>query len=260
MREITQNLFLHADGDSFFVACEISQNPQYKGLPVVVGEDRGIAVAMSYEAKKLGVTRGMPVFKIKKQFPKVIILPHHFDLYKQISRGVYNILLSYLEMVEIYSIDECFAIIKPSDVKYANGIDELIKAIKNDIQKKLGVTYSFGVGRTKALAKTASKLQKPNGTVILLDNTDEETALRKTSIDDVWGIGQQTIPRLKNMGLKTAYDFVTKYKCMRIKSHNQKDSKLQFCVLNGILEVGENAVEKISSESYFKYIVDSCYK
>lgn len=59
---------------------------------------------------------------------------------------------------------------------------------------------------------------------------------------------------------KTAYDFVTKYKCMRIKSHNQKDSKLQFCVLNGILEVGENAVEKISSESYFKYIVDSCYK
>ncbi len=218
MREITQNLFLHADGDSFFVACEISQNPQYKGLPVVVGEDRGIAVAMSYEAKKLGVTRGMPVFKIKKQFPKVIILPHHFDLYKQISRGVYNILLSYLEMVEIYSIDECFAIIKPSDVKYANGIDELIKAIKNDIQKKLGVTYSFGVGRTKALAKTASKLQKPNGTVILLDNTDEETALRKTSIDDVWGIGQQTIPRLKNMGLKTAYDFV-KYEGDQIEKY-----------------------------------------
>jgi nucleotidyltransferase/DNA polymerase involved in DNA repair len=202
------NLFLHADGDSFFVSCEVSKNPEYKGLPVVVGEDRGIAVAMSYEAKKLGVTRGMPIFQIKKQFPKIIILSHHFDLYNKISNDVYDIFSSYLEYVEAYSIDECFMIVKPSDVKYAGSPEKLVSAIKDEIKNKIGVTYSFGLGRTKALAKTASKLDKPNGVVLLLNKTDEENALKKTKIDDIWGIGKQTVPRLHDMGMKTAYDFV----------------------------------------------------
>ncbi|MCC6323333.1 DNA polymerase IV [Candidatus Nomurabacteria bacterium] len=209
MGKNSDNLYLHADGDSFFVACELSVEPQYKGKPVVVGEDRGIAVAMSYEAKKLGVTRGMPVFQIKREYPEVIILPHHFDLYNKISEGVYNILISYLENVEVYSIDECFAIVKQSDIKYAGSAEVLVSSIKNEIENTLGVTYSFGLGRTKALAKTASKLNKPNGMVLLLNQKDEELALKKTMIDDIWGIGKQTIPRLHNMGMKTAYDFVS---------------------------------------------------
>lgn len=202
------NLFLHADGDSFFVSCEVSVHPEYKGLPVVVGEDRGIAVAMSYEAKKLGVTRGMPIFQIKKQFPKVVILSHHFDLYNKISNCVYNIFLSYLEQVESYSIDECFMIVKPSDIKYAGGAEKLLKSIKDEIKNMTGVTYSLGLGRTKVLAKTASKLDKPNGMVLLLNKVDEDNALKKTKIDDIWGIGRQTIPRLHDMGMKSAYDFV----------------------------------------------------
>ena len=202
------NLFLHADGDSFFVSCEVSQHPEYKGKAVVVGEDRGIAVAMSYEAKKLGVTRGMPIFQIKKQFPVVIILTHHFDLYNKISNEAYHIFLSYLEQVESYSIDECFMQVKPSDLKYAGGPEKLVKSIKDEIQKTLGVTYSFGLARTKALAKTASKLNKPNGMVFLLNEQEEENALRKTPIEDIWGIGRQTFPKLQNKGIKTAYDFV----------------------------------------------------
>ena len=208
MSDNYDNLFLHADGDSFFVSCEVSEHPEYKGMPVVVGEDRGIAVAMSYEAKKLGVTRGMPIFQIKKQFPRVVILSHHFDLYNRISNDVYNIFSSYLEQVEIYSIDECFMTVKPSDIKYAGGPEKLVSDIKNDIKNKIGVTYSFGLGRTKALAKTASKLNKPNGIVLLLNKEDEDNALKKTKIDDIWGIGKQTVPRLHNMGIKTAYDFV----------------------------------------------------
>lgn len=208
MIEKPNDLYLHADGDSFFVACELSTMPEYKGKPVVVGEDAGIAVAMSYEAKKLGVTRGMPTFQIKREFPSVILLPHHFDLYNKISDEVYNILISHLSVVEVYSIDECFAKVTKADIKYAGGPEKLVDTIKDEIQKKLGVTYSFGLAHTKALAKTASKLNKPNGTVILLKKEDEIKALKNTPIDDVWGIGRQTVPRLKNMGMNTAYDFV----------------------------------------------------
>jgi DNA polymerase V len=209
MNERSQDTyFLHADGDSFFVACELSVRPGLYGKPVIVGGDAGIAVAMSAEAKKLGVTRGMPTFQIKKLYPEVVILPHNFELYRDISRKVYNIILSYLECVEIYSIDECFAVVKNSDIKYFGGAHKLVEELKSEIKNTLGVTYSFGLACTKALAKQASKLQKPDGMVVLMSKEDEIEALKKTSIEDIWGIGRKTIPRLKSRGIESAYDFI----------------------------------------------------
>ncbi len=200
--------FLHADGDSFFVACELVARPDLRGKPVVVGEDRGIAVAMSKEAKKLGVTRGMPVYQIKREFPSVVILPHNFELYKEISQEMYDILLSFVDKIERYSIDECFAIVTQPDIKYAGDEKKFVQEIKNEIETKLGVTYSFGLAHTKTLAKTASKLEKPNGLTLLLTKDDEISALKNTQIEDVWGIGRRTFPRLIERGIKTAYDFI----------------------------------------------------
>jgi DNA polymerase-4/DNA polymerase V len=203
-----ENLYLHADGDSFFVACELVSRPELRGKPVVVGADRGIAVAMSPEAKALGITRGMPVFKIKKLFPKVTILPHNFELYEDISKKMYEILSSYLQEVEAYSIDECFALVEPWEVGYFKNEIELVSEIKKEIETKLGVTYSFGLARTKALSKLASKLEKPKGVVILLSKEAETKALKATSIRDIWGIGWRTAPKLERLGMKSAYDFV----------------------------------------------------
>src|SRR3989344_8621965 len=147
------SLYLHADGDSFFVACELTVRPELRGKPVIVGGDRGIAVAMSREAKKLGVTRGMPVFQIKKLFPQVVILSHHFDLYEDIAKRMQQILSSYFNKIEVYSIDECFALVDPSEVKYFGGEKNLLAELKREIEGTLNVTYSLGLARTKALAK-----------------------------------------------------------------------------------------------------------
>ncbi|MEX2052549.1 MAG: hypothetical protein WD991_02560 [Candidatus Paceibacterota bacterium] len=208
MKEEEKNLYLHADGDSFFVACELSVRPELKGRPVIVGADRGIAVAMSKEAKILGVTRGMPVFRIKKIFPEVVILPHSFELYNQISEKMRQILSSYFTAVEEYSIDECFAVAEPSEIKYYGGEKALLAELKREIEETLGVTYSLGLARTKALSKLASKLEKPGGVVALLNKKDEVRALKATPIEDIWGIGRRTFPELQRRGIKTAFDFV----------------------------------------------------
>lgn len=226
------NLYLHADGDSFFVACEISVNPKLRGLPVIVGEDRGIAVAMSPEAKKIGVTRGMPVFEIKKLFPDVIILPHHFELYAEISEKMKNILLSYFSKVEEYSIDECFAHVDRATVKYFGSEKKILTELKDEIEKTLNVTYSFGLARTKALAKQASKLEKPGGLVMLLSKAEEDNALKKTPIEDIWGIGRRTIPRLLKLGIKTAYDFA-KYRDEKLEKEFSKPIMVLKKELNG---------------------------
>jgi nucleotidyltransferase/DNA polymerase involved in DNA repair len=212
----SKNLFLHVDGDAFFVACELTLHPELRGKAVIVGGDRGIAVAMSMEAKALGVTRGMPVFQIKKNFPQVVILSHHFDLYTDIAERLHRILESYFQTIEVYSIDECFALVEPSEIKYfglprlgkAGGEKKLLTELKKEIEQTLGVTYSIGLARTKVLAKQASKLEKPGGLVMLLTKADEVRALKLTPIDKVWGIGRQTVPRLLRLKINTAYDFV----------------------------------------------------
>jgi nucleotidyltransferase/DNA polymerase involved in DNA repair len=211
-----------------------------KGKPVIVGGDRGIAVAMSPEAKKLGVTRGMPVFRIKKEFPEVIILPHHFDLYLDVQKRMHEILMSYFTEIEEYSIDECFALAQPHEIKYFGSEKKLMSELKNEIEKTLGVTYSLGLARTKALAKQASKLEKPNGLVMLLSKEDEVRALKATPIDDIWGIGRQTVPRLRNLGMKTAYDFVN-YKGDAIEKYFSEP------VLNLKKELGGQSILKVES-------------
>lgn len=211
---------LHVDGDNFFVACEVARFPHLKGKPVIVGEERGIASAMSYAAKALGVHRGMPVFEIRKQFPQVIILPSHFELYEQYALKLYQVLCKYSDTVERYSIDECFALIDEVEIeKYERAKDSLTKndssknlslleTIKRDAEMCLGITLSFGLADTKTLAKIGSKYNKPSGCTPISEE-DRIRFLKETEVGKVWGIGRAISASLTSYNVKTAYDFIS---------------------------------------------------
>lgn len=199
---------LHIDGDGFFAYCEIARFPHLKGKPVVVGQDRGIACAMTYEAKKLGITRAMPIFKIREQFPEVIILSSHFELYEQYAQMLATLLEPEVDILERYSIDECFGQINlPSDWSKEE-LQTWLKTLKMRIQSHVGLTYSFGLARTKVLAKIASKLEKPDGCTVMLPEEEIEV-LEKTPIESIWGIGWKLSRRFQNMKVRTAAMFYT---------------------------------------------------
>src|SRR5687768_63734 len=84
-------------------------NPSLRGRPVVTGLERGIASSMSYEAKARGVTRGLPIHEIRRVCPEAIILPSDYETYGLFSLRMYEIVRRYTEIMEEYSIDECFA-------------------------------------------------------------------------------------------------------------------------------------------------------
>ncbi len=199
------------DGDAFFVACEVAKNPKLRGLPVVTGEERGIASALSYEAKALGIVRGMPVFKIKRDFPSVIILPGDYRSYAKYSSLMFDVVRRYADEVEEYSIDECFAELtglhKPLGMTYR----QIVERIKREINEELDLSVSIGLAPTKCLAKVASKWQKPNGLTIIEKETAKEF-LTNTPIENIWGIGRKTARKLWGMGIDTAQDFAGKEK------------------------------------------------
>ena len=91
---------LHIDGDGFFAACEVALNPSLRGKPVVTGAERGIASAMTYEAKALGLSRGMPVHEIRRRFPQVVVVPANYETYHLCHAHV-SIVRRYTSAVEV---------------------------------------------------------------------------------------------------------------------------------------------------------------
>ncbi len=216
-----ENCVLHVDGDAFFVGCELTRRPELVGLPVVTGgpaqpggrsgRERGIASAMSYEAKALGITRGMPVFQIRQKFPQVVVLGSDFELYEHMANRMYEIVRRHSTCVEEYSIDECFSLISSAKGNPAQELEEekdIATKIKRELQTELGMTFGVGLAPTKVLAKLASKRDKPNG-LVLTDASNFARELYDMKIEKIWGAGPRTCALLRAYGVDTVGKFAT---------------------------------------------------
>lgn len=204
-----EKAILHIDGDAFFVGVEVAKNPKLKGLPVVTGEERGIVSALSYEAKALGVIRGMPIYRVKKDFPKVIILPGDYASYVRYSGQMFDIVRRYADDVEEYSIDECFADLTGLDKPFKMSYLQIAEQIKKEITEELRLSVSIGIAPTKVLAKVASKWVKPNGLTVITKET-APNFLARTPVEKIWGIGRQTSQSLIKKNIKSGKDFIDK--------------------------------------------------
>ena len=79
---------IHADLDAFYAAVEQLDNPELRGLPVLVGgrpEGRGVVATASYEARRFGVHSAMPMATAVRQCPDGIIVRPRFDRYREMS-------------------------------------------------------------------------------------------------------------------------------------------------------------------------------
>ena len=202
---------IHVDMDAFFATCEQQRDPKLKNMPLVVGLERGIATSMSYEAKALGVTRGMKVADIRALIPNVVIVPSDYETYGLYSLRLFDIVRRYASELEEYSIDECFADVtgmrRPLNMTYP----QIVAAIKHDIDTELGTSASVGLAPTKTLAKIASKWKKPSGTQII-SGLKAQYYLQHVPVEKVWGIGDKTASFLRRWHVKTSLDFAYKRK------------------------------------------------
>ena len=200
---------LHIDGDSFFASCEVAKNPRLKGKPVVVGKERGMATALTYEAKAKGVTRGMTIRDVIKICPDAVILPSDYETYSLYSKRMFSIVRRYTPVVEEYSIDECFAELTGMRRSLRMPYERMAENIKRDLDSELGMTFSVGLAPTKVLAKVASKWKKPSGLTIL-PARKIHLFLEKLPVEKIWGVGPQTQAFLNAQGVRTALEYAEK--------------------------------------------------
>lgn len=200
------------DCNNFFVSCELTRLPHLKGRPVIVGGNDsggGCAIAMSNEAKALGIPRGVPLFKVKEIIERhdVAVLQSDHRLYAEISARVMRVLKSFDLKVEVYSVDEAFIHLP---FKSSNA-EEFCRYVRESVMAQTGIPVGIGISTTKTLAKIAATFAKRHAGyrgVCLMDNCDKiRRGLELTAIGDVWGIGRKTRAKLEQVGIETAAQF-----------------------------------------------------
>lgn len=204
-------MFGLVDCNNFYASCERVFNPYWNNRPVIVlSNNDGCVIARSNEAKKLGIEMGVPAYQVKTEIKQhgIGVFSSNYSLYGDMSNRVMSTLSSFVENMEVYSIDESFL-----DFSGFERFDlkEYGEKIVKTTTKGTGIPVSLGIAPTKTLSKVANKFAKKfpayKGTCIIDSEEKRIKALQLTEISDVWGIGRRRARLLSKYNVKTAFDF-----------------------------------------------------
>ena len=200
--------FALVDCNSFYASCERIFRPDIKKRPVVVlSNNDGCVVALSKEAKQLGIKMCEPWFKIEKSFLKRggVAFSSNYELYADVSSRVMQTLEYLSPNVEIYSIDEAFL-----DLTGIRDLEQFGHQCRTTINRWVGVPVCVGIGPTKTLAKVANYGAKhypaTEGVVDLSDIKRRKKLMSLMPVREVWGVGSRINRKLHTLGIETALE------------------------------------------------------
>ncbi|MEX0760939.1 MAG: DNA polymerase IV [Dehalococcoidia bacterium] len=193
----------HVDLDAFFVAVERSLDPSLNGRPVIVGGlgPRGVVSTASYEARKYGVHSAMPMAVARRLCPHAVYIRGSHERYRTVSRQFMAILRDYSPAVEPVSVDEAYIDMTGSERLYGPP-EQSARLIKERVSADTGVTASIGIGPNRLIAKVASGESKPDGLLLITDDT-ATAFLAPLPVRKLPGIGPRAAEALGRLGIET---------------------------------------------------------
>ena len=196
-----QRWIMHVDMDAFYASVEILDNPNLKGLPVIVGgrSARGVVSTCSYEARKFGVHSAMPLFEARRLCPHGVYLPVRPHRYAEMSGKIMAIFRETSPLVEQLSIDEAF--LDLTGMERLGGAETIAHQVQDRIQEELKLSASVGLAPNKFLAKLASDMDKPHGFVKITPG-EAEAMLAPMPVTKIFGIGRSAEDKLKQFGIE----------------------------------------------------------
>lgn len=185
-------MILHVDADAFFASVEQALNPKLKGKAVIVGgSDRGVVSAASYEARKFGVHSAMPMTRARRLCPHAVVLPPNFRAYKEFSREMFRIMEKYSPAVEATSVDEGYVDITGTLKLHKAPPWEVAHRILKEIRSTLSINVSGGAAMTRAWAKMATGVAKPNG-LLYVEPSRAGLLMGLLPVETIPGVGDRT--------------------------------------------------------------------
>ena len=193
-------VLLHADADAFFASVEQRDDPRLRGRAMVVAHE--VVACPSYEARALGIRAGMPLRQVRRRWPDVLVTGYRDDAYRAASERMFEIFRWFTPLVEPGSVEEAFLDVTGRDRGDPGG---MAAALRATVRAEVGLAVSVGVGRTKLMAKLASRRAKPDGLVVV-DAALEARVRPRLRLDELWGVGPTTYEKLHAAGLFVVSD------------------------------------------------------
>lgn len=197
---------LFVDCDSYFASVEQHLDPTLRGRPVGVAPvmaESSCCIAASYEAKAFGVKTGTRISDARILCPGIVIVeskpPEYIRYHHRIVEAVENC----IHVEAVLSIDEMWAWL-PYNLREPATVEAIGRRIKETVARDVSpvIKVSVGAGPNRYLAKTASKIKKPDG-LFIIEHHDLPQVLHPLKLRDLNGIARSMETRLHAAGIHT---------------------------------------------------------
>ena len=194
------------DCDAFYASIEKRDNPDLRGLPVIVGgARRGVVSTCCYVARIMGVRSAMRMFQALKLCPEAVVVKPRGSHYAAVSRQIRALMDELTPVVEPLSLDEAFLDLTGTARLHRAPPAVLLARLLKRMETEIGLTGSVGLSHNKFLAKIASDLDKPRGFSVI-GRADTAAFLQGKPVRMIWGVGAATQAQLDAGGVRTFDD------------------------------------------------------
>lgn len=209
-----ERIIFHIDVNNAFLSWSaidlLNQGYKYdirNSYAVIGGDEKarhGIVLAKSNSAKKMGIKTADTLYSARKKCPALRVYPANYAFYKEMSNKLFQFLSKYSPDIEIASIDECYLDYSKVEKLYGDAYT-FAKKIQKEIYDTLKFTVNIGIANNKLCAKMASDFSKPYKIHTLYKNEIEEK-MWPLPVDELFGIGRKTAPKLHQLKIHTIGD------------------------------------------------------
>ncbi len=181
---------IHLHIPAFSIAVERVCHPELRDRPVVVApprSERGLILAASFEARREGVFKGMPLGKAMKFCPGLTVLPPNPELTGKASHILTKTVTQYTPLWEPFRPGHIYMDVTGTERLWGRAKDTASR-LRREIKDHLRLTGAVGVAGNKMVSGIASII-RPSGGVLDVDHGEEFRFIAPLKVDVLPGIG-----------------------------------------------------------------------